>query len=185
MSNEKDTYLISLINSARSGDNVAYQMFLEEISLIIERFILKKLGLGTDNEDILQEVLIAVHKSLHTYNSSRSLKNWIFAITDFKINDYLRKYYRNKENLKIGIDNIDIFNTHVTKPISSNELVNELIGKLPEAQKKIVSMMKIEGFSVKQVASYMNMSESAVKVSAHRAYAYLKNLALENKQNES
>ncbi len=185
MSDDKNVFLINLLNSARSGDTQAYHQFLQDLVPIIQGFIFNKLGTGTDNEDILQEVLMAVHKSLHTFNTERSFTNWLFAIADYKIKDYLRVYYRNKTNMKVDIDKVDIEYLHtVTEALSSNELANELLEKLPENQKKIVYMMKIQGYSVKQVAELMNMSESAVKVSAHRAYNYLKNYTLERGKNE-
>jgi len=41
-------------------------------------------------------------------------------------------------------------------------------------QATILQLMHAQGFTAKQVAAKMGMNESAVKVSAHRAYKVLK-----------
>jgi RNA polymerase sigma-70 factor (ECF subfamily) len=183
MTDDHHSHFIHLIDSARKGNQNSYAQLLTDIAPLLQGFIFNRLGAGADNEDILQEVLMAVHKALHTFNSDRSFKNWLFAIADYKIKDYLRVYYRTHANKKVDIEKIDSLPVNpVTNPASSSELAYELLEKLPETQKKILFMMKIQGYSVKQVAGFMNMSESAVKVSAHRAYNYLRNLSEENKK---
>jgi RNA polymerase sigma-70 factor (ECF subfamily) len=45
---------------------------------------------------------------------------------------------------------------------------------LPERQRQVVELMKLEQRSVREVALILGMSESAVKVTAHRAYKKLR-----------
>ena len=52
--------------------------------------------------------------------------------------------------------------------------IEEAMSSLPEKQRVIVELMKIEGYTAKEVAKKLDMSESAVKVSAHRTYKLLK-----------
>lgn len=156
---------------AQAGDQRAYGDLLRDIL----PYIKSVLGGGLANpdwvEDIAQEVLISVHKSLASYSSDRPFKPWLQAIIQFRRTDYLRAHYKNrktKENVK---ENSDIFAQGVTNMEHSGEFkdIEAAMGRLSGPQRKIFEMMKIKGYSAKEIGKEMGMSESAVKVSAHRS----------------
>ena len=176
--------LAQMMRRAQSGDKSEYTKLLKEISPLIRGFIYNRIGSGPDSEDILQEILIGIHRSSHTYNTDRPFTNWMFAIASHKLKDYLRAYYRKKALKEVDFDKISDFITEaVTDDTSASEVLTELLEKLPEKQRNIVYMMKIEGYSSSDVAKKMGMSVSAVKVTAHRAYKTLINN--ENTQKEA
>jgi RNA polymerase sigma-70 factor (ECF subfamily) len=47
--------------------------------------------------------------------------------------------------------------------------VEKLLQRLPEAKRRLIRDIKLEGASVAEVAARAGMSESAVKVTVHRA----------------
>jgi|CXWL01.1.fsa_nt_gi RNA polymerase sigma-70 factor (ECF subfamily) len=166
--------LEDLMHAAQAGDSVAYAELFRKITPLIKGFIYNRLGDKVDNEDLLQDILFAVHRSSHTYNTDRQFKAWMFAIADYKLKDYLRSLYRKATLTKVDFADVEhILTNDVTDTRSSSELLDEVLEVLPDKQQKIVRMMKIEGNSVEKVALAMNMSQSAVKVSAHRAYKLL------------
>jgi len=63
---------------------------------------------------------------------------------------------------------------NVTETTISYESISGEIQKLPEKQAAILQLIHQEGFTAKEVADKMGMSESAVKVAAHRAYKILR-----------
>jgi RNA polymerase sigma-70 factor, ECF subfamily len=156
---------------AQSGDQKAYALLLRDILPYIKAVLSGGLANPDWVEDISQEVLISVHKSLQSYSPDRPFKPWLQAIIQFRRTDYLRQYYKSrktKENVKA---NNEIYAQGVTNPMHSGELkdIEEAMAKLPANQKHIFEMMKIEGYSAKEIADKLGMTESAVKVSAHRA----------------
>lgn len=167
-----------LATKAQSGDKRAYTALLTDIL----PFIKARLAGGLSNpdwvEDIAQEVLISVHKSLNSYSSDRPFKPWLNAIIQFRRTDLLRKHYRDKNTKERSRENIDIFGQNVTFQATSGELkdIEKAIASLPVKQQKIFRMMKVEGYSAKEVASEMDMSVSAVKVAAHRTTNKLKDM---------
>jgi len=48
------------------------------------------------------------------------------------------------------------------------------VAELPRIQREIVSLLKYEDLSVRDVAARLGMSEAAVKASAHRGYKLLR-----------
>lgn len=83
-----------LASKAIAGDKVAYSEFLTVLSRFLRPRLMRSLP-SSAVEDALQETLMAIHKSLHTLDLSRSLASWVSAIAHYKIQDQLRVIYRN------------------------------------------------------------------------------------------
>ena len=183
MREEQEQHLTQLIRAAQQGCNKSYHEFLVGITPLLAGFIHKRIGQGNDHDDILQEVLIGVHKATNTFNTDRSLYRWLFAIADYKVKDYLRAYYRKNRYQTVDIDNIaELLTSDETFCPVSNELtvgnqLDHLLAILPERQREIIRLMKIQGFSSKEVAEQLSMSETNVKVTAHRGYQILRQQA--------
>ncbi len=157
-----------LLRAGIGGDKVSYARFLTEISPLLRRMIQVKVP-ASDAEDVLQEVLISIHKARHTYDGKRPVMPWLAAITHFRVTDYLRKHYASMKHQTIDIEDVKEFLSNVTQNDTSPEGIEELLKDVPEKQKRILIMMHVEGFTARQVGEQLNMNESAVKVAAHRA----------------
>ena len=56
------------------------------------------------------------------------------------------------------------------------EAIQAAVQSLPNRQRAVIEGLKFKDQSVREVAGQLNMSESAVKVTAHRGYRALKRL---------
>jgi RNA polymerase sigma-70 factor (ECF subfamily) len=160
---------------ARSGDNLAYESLLKEIFPIIRNFIAKfNYRNLIDVDDLTQEVLLAIHKSSHTYQVDRSFRNWMFAIANYKLKDALRKIYRQKKLTEISFSDVEhyLFEEVEFDYEESPDLAS-MLRVLKPRQQKIVRLLKIECNSLQEVANKMQMTVAAVKVAAHRSYETL------------
>ena len=95
------------------------------------------------------------------------------------MNNYFRKIYRNSEFQEVNYDEFSEFISDDSQLDVTNlgiraEYLEEALMGLPEKQRTIIKMMYVEGFTVKEVAEKLDMSVSAVKVTAHRVYKKLK-----------
>jgi RNA polymerase sigma-70 factor (ECF subfamily) len=126
-------------------------------------------------DDLLQEILISIHKARHTYDGNRPYKPWVYAIAQFRLNDYLRAHYSDQLRHAIDLNELEeILPENVTETAISYESISVEVQKLPEKQATILRLLHQEGYTAKEVAEKIGMKESAVKVSAHRAYKVLK-----------
>lgn len=167
-----------LATKSQSGDQKSYAKLLTEIAPYIKFRVIARLANPDWADDIVQDVLISVHKSLGTYAPDRPFKPWLNAIIQFRKTDYLRSYYKKKETREHVQENSNIFDENVTFQADYGELkdIQQAIDTLPDKHKKIFMMMKIEGYSAKEVAKKMDMTVSAVKVSAHRTAGKLREI---------
>lgn len=166
--NDKYAELTALFLAGTAGDAGRYNQFLQQATGIFRRVLAKRLP-PDDIEDVVQNILISVHKARHTYDGDRPLMPWLLSIAAFRVNDHLRRAYaRAGREVDIGpvIENLA---ADVTFDAFEGESVEELLADVPERQKNILTLMYVEGYTAKETGQKLNMKESAVKVAAFRA----------------
>ena len=166
--NEITAELTSKLLAGLAGDAVAYAGFLNQLSPILRRVIGRKIPMA-DAEDVLQEVLISIHKARHTYDGERPLMPWVLAIAGFRMTDYLRKTYSDMRHQRLDIADYENVLEAVTETASHSESIDEMLEGVAGRERKILSLMHVEGYTASEVGTRLGMKESAVKVAAHRA----------------
>ena len=163
------------MRQAQAGDQRAYAGLLQEISRMLRPFLSKRLSFTSEVDDLLQEILISIHKARHTYDGNRPCKPWIYAIAKFRLQDHLRAHYSDQLHHAVNLEEMeDFLHENVTETDISYESISGEVEKLPEKQATILRLMHQQGFTAKEVAEKIGMNESAVKVAAHRAYKILR-----------
>ncbi len=177
MANEEQSWEDLAILSQK-GDKRAYSALLHSLSYYIRSVLSGTLANPEWVEDITQDVLVSVHKSLDSYSADRPFKPWLRSIIQFRRADFLRTHYKKKNIHESVQENVEIHAHDVTFQPDYAELkdIETAILSFPEKQQRIFKLLKIEGYSAKEVAAEMDMSESAVKVSAHRTTNKLKDI---------
>lgn len=166
--------------SALGGDKRAYQSFLNEVAAGLRAFVRKRLFVGPDEaEDIVQEVLLAVHTKRHTYDAAQPVLPWVYAITRFKLTDHLRKMGRRGVQVPVEEEpGLLAESDHEAGAIRRD--LDRLLEKLPVKQRESIRMVKLQQLSVREAAEKASMSESDVKVSVHRGLKALAKLVAED-----
>lgn len=162
--------LRSLMLQSLAGDAAAYRMFLDELTARLRSYLRRRLGsLPDEVEDLLQELLLAVHNKRHTYDPKQPLTSWVQAIAHYKLVDLLRRRSRSNA-LTDPLDEDDqVFATTANDAATEAKCdVEKLLRGLPDRQRLPILYVKIEGASVNDTAIRTGMSESAVKVGIHR-----------------
>jgi RNA polymerase sigma-70 factor, ECF subfamily len=169
-----DTFAV-MMRLALKGDAQAYACLLKETSRLLRPFLSKRLSFTNEVDDLMQEILLSIHKARHTYDGNRPYKPWAFAIAKFRLHDYLRAHYADQLHRAVDFDDLaESLPEPVTETTLSYESISEIIKLLPDKQAIILQLIHQQGFTAKEVAAQIGMQESAVKVSAHRAYKVLR-----------
>ena len=160
---------------ALEGDQQAYATLLTETARLLRPFLSKRLYSNNEVDDVLQEILLSIHKARHTYDGKRPYKPWVYAIAKFRLHDHLRAHYA--DELRHAVDISEVENDLqevVTETLLSYESISSEVQNLPVKQATILQLIHQEGYTAKEVAQKIGMTESAVKVAAHRAYKVLR-----------
>jgi RNA polymerase sigma-70 factor (ECF subfamily) len=172
---DKTDNLAALMRQSLNGDKHAYAEILQETSRFLRPFLAKRLSFTNEVDDLLQEILISIHKARHTYDGKRPYKPWVYAIARFRLQDYLRAHYSDQLHHADDLSELeDYLHENVTESAITYESISGEVEKLPQKQAAILQLMHQEGYTAKEVAKKLGMNESAVKVAAHRAYRILR-----------
>lgn len=169
-----DLHLRALFLASQHGDAAAYEDLLKHIRHITLAYLHPRISNTDEMEDVVQEVLISVHRALATYDGMRNFMPWLFSIIIHRFKDFLRKEYRNPKLAEIDEGTLEQQGgLSVTESIISNELLGKAMSVLNAKQKRVIELMHIQGFTAKEVGEKMDMSVSAVKVTSHRAIKHM------------
>jgi RNA polymerase sigma factor (sigma-70 family) len=164
-----------LLAAANAGDARAYARFLQTVTPVLRGIVRAKGGsLGeTGCEDVLQEVLLAVHLKRHTWEVGSPIRPWLYAITRYKVIDAFRARGR---KIDVPIDDFaEVLAADAGPDPTEAADMAKMIGMLDGRSATIIRKIGLEGDSVAETGAALTMSEGAVRVALHRA---LKTLAI-------
>src|SRR6266851_4013421 len=151
------------MRSAISGDGAAYHRLLKAVAPVLRaaaRRGLARAGQPVDqSEDIVQDILLAVHLKRHTWDAKAPFAPWLFAIARNKLIDALRRRGR---RVFVNID--DFAETIPSEPAAETA---------PARQRDVLQSIAVDSASIKDTAAKLAMSEGAVRVALHRGLASL------------
>lgn len=172
---DREAQWSDLMRAARAGDGAAYERCLREMAQalrpLVRRGLYRTGGNPAETEDVVQDILIAVHLKRQTWDDSRPIGPWIAGIARYKIIDAARRSGR-RTNLPIE-DFADILPAEAEPETASERDVTRSLESLPEGQRKVVRAIAIEGASIAVAAQTLNMNEGAVRVALHRGLGAL------------
>lgn len=173
----REAQLQALLLQGLAGDAAAYRAFLAALATHVRGFLLRRLWQRpADVEDLLQEVLLAVHNARHTYEAQQPLTAWVQAIARYKLADHYRSYARH-DALHDGLeDDSDLFTASEEEAAQATRDLGKLLAQLPPRQRLPIVHVKLEGLSVEETARMTGLSASAVKVGIHRGLKALAKL---------
>lgn len=162
------------------GDRAAYERLLGEVAAMLRgvaRARLVRYGLGPDEaEDVVQEVLMALHQKRATWDPARRFLPWLHAIAEYKLIDAARHLGRARR--RTVSEPVEEMADRLPAP-AGPELACatadpvRAVAHLPSRERGVVAALGIEGLSVRGTASRFSISEAAVRVAFHRGLARL------------
>ncbi|MFC7288942.1 sigma-70 family RNA polymerase sigma factor [Herminiimonas glaciei] len=168
--------LHALFVQGLAGDEAAYRNFLQLTASYLRAFLRRRLSRWPDEvEDLVQESLLAIHNQRMTYEVDAPLTAWVYAIARYKLIDWLRRHTR-REMLNDPLDDEnELFSTADSDAHEAQRDLSKVLDLLPEQQRAAIMHTKLEGWSVRETANALKISEASVKVAVHRG---LKTLAM-------
>jgi len=167
--------LKALMLASLDGEGASYRSLLDRLSGRLRAYYKGKLaraGRGaTEAEDLVQEVLLAIHLKRHTYDVGEPFTPWVHTIARYKLIDYLR---RTRSTASIPLDEgTEAMAQDDHADAESSHDIRKLLQRLPEKVRCSIECVKLEGRSVAEAAVQCGISESGVKINIHRGLRVL------------
>lgn len=165
-----------VVQAVLSGQKEKFAQIIDDHKNLVYSILLRMTDDHEEANDLAQEVFVKVYRQLKQFKGKSKLSTWIYKITYFHGLSHLRKqkrwvgeeYYSNAES-----------DDNVEDDIALEEMkghVAECINRLKPLERTAITLFYLDELSVKDVADIMNISESYVKVTVHRAKKNLKGL---------
>ena len=173
---ERDDEWTGLMRSAIAGDSAAYHRLLKAVTPVLRaaaRRGLARAGQPVDqSEDIVQDILLAVHLKRHTWDVNAPFAPWLFAIARNKLIDALRRRGR-----RIFVDIDDFAETLPGEPAGRDRVGERGRGPAPDRCRRgsatCCSRLRSTALRSRIRPAKFAMSEGAVRVALHRGLASL------------
>lgn len=160
------------LKGKRSAQKHFYDKFSEKMFGVCLRYVKDR-----DNaQDVLQDGFIKVFQNLEKFNNKGSLEGWVRRVIVNTALDYLRK--EKTKGYSVSIDDVGYMlekNDFIIERLSADDLL-KIIHTLPEGYKTVFNLYAIEGYSHKEIAEQLNISENTSKSQYSRAKAHLRDL---------
>jgi len=172
---EREDDWTALMRSAISGDSAAYHRLLKAVTPVLRAAAkrgLARAGQPVDqSEDIVQDILLAVHLKRHTWDANAPFAPWLFAIARNKLIDSLRRRGR---RVFVNIEDFaEILPGEAAPEAAPAGEVAAQLQSLPARQRQVLQSIAVDSASIKDTATKFAMSEGAVRVALHRGLASL------------
>ena len=164
------------------GDRMAQKALYDRLASRMFPVCIRYVGDRSVAEDILQEGFVTLFTRLDSFKGDGSFEGWARKIF---VNTALM-YLRKKDALKMSdeLETARNLSTDITSQMDNigyKELM-KLITSLPTGFRTVFNMYVIEGYSHKEIAEMLNISETTSRTQLSRARVWLQNKIKEMKK---
>ncbi len=168
-------YLVACMRQERWAQELLYKDYYNTMMPLCQRYATNK----EDALDIMHEGFIKVFKHIGKYQLGTSLNAWIKRIMVNTAIDFYRKRVRRRtEDLDTAFG-IKSPEPNAINFLAAEEII-ECLHQLSPSYRSIFNLYVIEGYSHKEIAAKMNISESTSRSNLVKARAKLRALLLSN-----
>jgi RNA polymerase sigma-70 factor, ECF subfamily len=132
----------------------------------IYQYIYSRVGNRPDAEDLTAQVFVKAITGMRSDVSVPELRSWLYRVAQTTLADHWREYYA---------EDAGELDEDVTRPLAPREnpeavqRVDALLATLPESYRRVLELRFLRGYSVRETAQELNLSETNVKVLQFRA----------------
>lgn len=165
----------------RSAQYLLYQHFASPMLALCMRYCRNR----QEAEDVLQEGFIKIFQKISTFRQSGSLEGWVRRIMINQAINHLKAkklVFLDTDPYMLGNWIPDEGRTEEIDPLYKPEEMMEAIQALPPGYKVVFNLYVFEGYSHKNIAEELEISENTSKSQLSRARNYLRKVLAEKKK---
>jgi RNA polymerase sigma-70 factor (ECF subfamily) len=166
-----------LLAEAQRGDAAAYRLFLASIIPFARALARRRTWSEEMADDVVQDVLLTVHRIRHTYEPGRPVKPWLAAIVARRAIDAMRRRGRVAAR---EVHNLPAYETYADPQANNGDAANagEQLARVTQGlspgQKEALDLVKLKEMSLVEASAVSGQSVASLKVNIHRALKKLR-----------
>jgi RNA polymerase sigma-70 factor (ECF subfamily) len=167
-----------LMRAAQDGDQRAYADLLHQILPVTRAMVRRRIHDGSLIDEVVQDVLLTLHRVRHTYDPDRPFMPWLAAIASARAIDQMRKRRRRAVHEVFDetamLNHPDEMGDRNAEALDAQAEVARLLDRLPPRQREALKLVKLDELSLAEAAAMTGQSVGALKVTVHRAIRALR-----------
>lgn len=176
---QQDALWSGLMAAAQAGDALAYDRLLHAIAPFVRSLVRRAVNDPDLGEDVVQEVLLTVHRVRHTYDPARPFSPWLATIVSRRTVDAIRRRGRVAQHETSDDDAYVTFSADAANQVEGYEGVSEVqlqqwLQELPTGQRQALELLKLRELSLAEASAVSGQSVGSLKVGVHRAIKTLR-----------
>jgi RNA polymerase sigma-70 factor (ECF subfamily) len=168
----------AIIKRAARGDARAHEIIYRAFATPVYSICLRFTRIPANAEDLVQETFIEIMRSIANFRGEAALGSWIRRIAVTKSLMFLRSAWTARsQTLAEGFDDVtagDNLSHGISRHPDDAIDLDAALANLPDVSRTVVWLHDVEGFTHKEIASFMGKTESFSKSQLSRAYQRLK-----------
>jgi RNA polymerase sigma-70 factor (ECF subfamily) len=166
--------------AAQAGDAIAYAALLRDCVPLIKG-IARRCGVPPDRvDDVVQDVLLTIHRARATYDPRRPFDAWLRVIAERRAIDHLRQARRHgarEVHAPLAFEGHVDETADPTRGLDQHDAaghIGQAVAALPDRQREAVRYLVIEERSLAETAAATGRTKGSLKVNLHRALKALR-----------
>jgi RNA polymerase sigma-70 factor (ECF subfamily) len=168
----------ALMEAYVAGDAGAFERLFRSLAPSLRAFFTRSVGQGAVAEDLVQTTFLRLHAARRSWRTGERLRPWAFTIAARVRVDWHRSRGRPEQELDEaeGVADPDPAADPAEAIVTEEraERVRAALDRLPEPQRVVVHLHRLEGMTFAEIGRVLGISEGAAKLRAFRAYAQLR-----------
>ena len=165
------------VKDAAKGDQQAQRHIYNELSGVLYSICLRYMGNEDDAKDVFQEGFVKLFDNLNSFRFDGSFEGWAKRIM---VNMALTQLRKRKPMSDVEMENHEevAHDQDVLSKMGADDLMR-LIRELPDGYREVFSLYAVEGYSHKEIADMLEISEGNSKLRMNRARKMLQARVIE------
>lgn len=176
---------LACVSRVLRGDEVAAEALVERLRPLVVAVVRGRLPKRTDEADLIQTVFLKVFTKLEQYSAKVPLEHWVSRIAVNTCLNELR-YERHRPEVRRAdlseeqegiLDTLNQADDELSPPrqLAARELVALLLDTLSPRDQQLMTMLYLEGRTLKEAHELTGWSVTALKVRSFRARKNMRN----------
>ncbi len=165
-----------LIEQCKAGKQAAFNQVYSNCARGVYSSILRIVKNREEAEDLLQEAFISAFQSIQSYRGEAALFGWIKKIGINKALNSVKK--KALQYSDVAVEDVEIIQEEANWKDAKMEVaqIAEKIQELPDGFRVVITLYLFEGYSHKEIAAELGISESTSKTQYVRGKKKLREL---------
>jgi RNA polymerase sigma factor (sigma-70 family) len=167
---DEKTLITGCVKGDAKAQKALFDKYASKMMVVCMRYFPNKM----EAEDILQDGFVKIYQKIDHYKHDGSFEGWLRRIFANTALDEIRRRKTNIEEQDVSEFSYKITNNETTDGDLQADDLLKMVHALPDGYRIVFNMFAIEGYSHKEIAEKLGISENTSKSQFFRAKAFLR-----------